>query len=147
MLSETIDTDLKNAMKARDEIKTATLRFLKAALKNRMIDKKLDVLADEDVLDVIQKQAKQRKESIEEFKKANRADLFEKEGKELAILEHYLPKQLSDAELEELIRGAIAKTQAKLKADMGKVMKELMPTIRGRADGKRVNELASRLLG
>lgn len=146
MLIDTITEDLKNAMKAKDEIKTGTLRMLKAALKNKMIEKITDVLNDEEALDVVQKQAKLRKESIEEFKKANRTDLIEKETKELAILEKYLPKQMSEEELTNLIKDAIKTVGAQSKVDMGKIMKELMPKVRGKADGKEVNRIASTLL-
>src|SRR3989338_237375 len=127
MLTETIDTDLKTAMKEKNTIKVATLRMLKAAIINKLIEKKAKELTDEDIREIIQKQVKQRKEAIEEFKKGARQDLVEKETKELTILERYLPSQLTEAELKSLISSVIESTAAKSKSDMGKVMKELMP--------------------
>ena len=103
MLTETIDTDLKTAMKEKNTIKVATLRMLKAAIINKLIEKKAKELTDEDIREIIQKQVKQRKEAIEEFKKGARQDLVEKETKELTILERYLPSQLTEAELKSLI--------------------------------------------
>ena len=146
MLTETIDTDLKTAMKEKNTIKVATLRMLKAAIINKLIEKKAKELTDEDIREIIQKQVKQRKEAIEEFKKGARQDLVEKETKELTILERYLPSQLTEAELKSLISSVIESTAAKSKSDMGKVMKELMPRVKGRADGKEINRIVSSLL-
>jgi hypothetical protein len=146
MLQETIENDLKTAMKERNEVKTSTLRMLRAALLNKAIEKKTKTLSDEDVLDTIQKQAKQRRESIEEFKKGNRADLVDKESKELTILEKYLPAKMSEEELRTIILEAIKAANAQSKADIGKVMKEVMPKLKGRADGKEINRIAAILL-
>ena len=146
MLIDTIDLDLKNAMKERNEVKVSTLRMLKAALTNKLIERKEKALSDDITTEVIQKQAKQRKESIEEFRKGSRQDLIEKETKELAILEKYLPKQLDETELKALIQKAIQSTGAKTKADIGKIMKELMPQVKGKADGKEINRIAGSFL-
>ena len=145
-LEETLENDLHQAMKAKDADKLSVLRMVKAALINYKIEKKKESLADEDVVEIVQKQAKQRRESIESFEKASRKDLADKEKKELSILEIYLPKQLSDAEIKTLAQQVIAKTGAKTKAEMGKVMKDLMPLVKGKADGKKVNEILGALL-
>ena len=103
-------------------------------------------LDDADELDVMQKQAKQRRESIESFDKGGRPELAAKEKAELTVLEAYLPKQMSDDELAAVCKDTIAKTQAKGAADMGKVMKELMPLVKGKADGRRVQDTLKALL-
>lgn len=145
-LEERVKNDLIAAMKAKEADKLNTLRMLKAAMTNVMIEKKKDVLTDDESLQIIQKQAKQRKESIENFAKAGRTDMADKEKRELAILEIYLPKQLSDAEITELAKSVIQKTGASSKGDTGKVMKELMPLVKGKADGQRVNVILGSLL-
>ena len=143
---ERIETDLKNAMKNKDEIVLSTLRMLKAAIKNKEIEKRGQALTNAEILEVFQKQAKQRKESIADFEKAKREDLLKKERAELAVLEGYLPKQLSDEELKSIVQGAIQTSGAKFKADMGKVMKEVMAQAAGRADGKRISQVVQELL-
>ena len=145
MSLEKIDSDLKTAMKEKNEIKLSTLRMLKAAIKNKEIDKK-QALSEPEILEIIQKQVKQRRESIAEFQKANRQDLLSKETAEIAVLEQYLPKQLTEAELTVMVQKAIQTTGAKAKSDIGKIMKEVMPQIAGRADGKQVNQIISTLL-
>ena len=146
MLIEKIETDIKNALKGREEIKVSTLRMLKAAIKNKEIEKKVKSLTEQDLLEVMQKQVKQRKDSIAEFEKANRRDLVDKEKKELTILEQYLPKPLTEDELKALIKKAIDASGAKTKAETGKVMKEVMSLVAGRADGKQVNQIVASLL-
>ncbi len=146
MLMEKVESDLKIAMKEKNEAKLSTLRMLKAATKNKEIEKKVKSLSETDILEVIQKQVKQRKDSIADFQKANRQDLVKKERNEITILEQYLPKPLSEAELKVLIQKAVQTVGAKTKADMGKVMKEIMPQVIGKADGKQVNQILSSLL-
>ena len=146
MLMEKVESDLKIAMKEKNEAKLSTLRMLKAATKNKEIEKKVKSLSETDILEVIQKQVKQRKDSIADFQKANRQDLVKKEKNEITILEQYLPKPLSEAELKVLIQKAVQTVGAKTKADMGKVMKEIMPQVIGKADGKQVNQILSSLL-
>jgi uncharacterized protein YqeY len=146
MLSQRVDEDLKAAMKAKDVTKLDTLRMLKAALGNFLIEKKKDKADDNELIALIQKQIKLRQDSIESFKKAGRQDLLAKETAELKILEGYLPAQLSDAELENLVKKVIQQTGAKTKADLGRVMKEALAQSQGRADGKRVSQLAGALL-
>ena len=145
-LHEKIEQDLVAAMKAKEADKLSTLRMVKAALSNSAIEKKTDRLSDPEVIDVIHRQAKQRNESIESFQKAGRADLVAKEKKELEVLSAYLPAQMTDDELRKITGEIIAKVGAKTKAESGKVMKELMPLIKGRADGKRAQEIAAQLL-
>ena len=143
---EQIELDLRNAMKDKNEVKLGTIRMLKAAIKNKEIEKKVKSLAEPDLLEVIQKQVKQRKDSIADFEKAKRQDLVDKEASEIKVLEQYLPKQLTEAELKVLIQKAVQTVGAKTKADMGKVMKEVMPQVTGKADGKQVNQILSALL-
>ncbi len=145
-LEQTLEAELIQAMKAKDTEKLLVLRMLKAAVLNYKIEKKKEILTDEEIFEIIQKQAKQRRESIESFEKAGRTDLADKEKKEAAILQAYLPKQLSDAEIKAFAQDIIAKTGAKTKADTGRVMKDLMPLVKGKADGKRVSEILATLL-
>lgn len=145
-LDARIQEDLVQAMKQKDMDRLTVLRMLKTTLTNTKIQKKRETLEDAEILEVLQKQAKQRKESIESFEKAGRQDLAEKEKREYDILLKYLPEQLGDAEIRALAEKAIAATGASTKADMGRVMKELMPSVKGKADGKRVNEILARLL-
>ncbi len=145
-IAEQINQDLTTAMKAKDAAKVSVLRMAKAALGNYQIEKKKERLEDQDVVAVLQKQAKQRQESLESFTKAGRKDLADKEQHEFGILMTYLPKPLTDAEITVLAEKAIATRGAKTKADMGKVMKILMPSVQGKADGKHVNEILQQLL-
>ncbi|MBI4711305.1 MAG: GatB/YqeY domain-containing protein [Candidatus Omnitrophica bacterium] len=145
-LAEQIEKDVIAAMKAKDVVKVSTLRMLKSALGNYLIQAKKEKAEDSEVLGMITKQAKQRRESMESFDKAGRKDLSDKEKVELAILEAYLPKQLSDDELRAAVQNAIATSGAQTSADMGKLMKVLMPMIQGKADGKRVQEVVKSFL-
>lgn len=146
MLAQRLDEDLKTALKAKDTIKVETIRMVKAAAKNFLIEKRKDQIEDNELTGLIQKQVKLREDSIESFKKGGRQDLVDKETQEKAVLESYLPKQLSDSELEAIVKKAISQTGARAKSDMGKVMKEAMALSQGRADGKRINQLAASLL-
>ncbi|MGB9667371.1 MAG: GatB/YqeY domain-containing protein [Thermosulfidibacteraceae bacterium] len=139
MLKERISNDMKEAMKNKDSVKVSALRLLLSEIKNKEIDKRGD-LSDEEILAVIQKAVKQREESIEHYRKGNREDLVEKEMRELEILKSYLPDSLSHEELERIIDETIKEVGALGIKDMGKVMKALMPKVKGRADGKVVNE-------
>ena len=143
MLIKKLDEDYKEAMKAKDELRVSTIRMLKSSVKNYLIEKIKTEASDEDVIQVISKQAKQRRDSIEEFKKGNRQDLADKEQKELTILESYLPKQLSAEELGKIVEKVIASSGLTAKADMGKVMKLVMEETKGRADGKAVSSLVA----
>ncbi len=145
-LKEKIMADMKEAMKAKDAAKVSTLRLLLSEIKNREIDKRGE-LTDDEVIAVIQKAVKQRKESIEQYEKAGRSELVEKEKKELEILEAYLPQPLTEEELDALIDETIKEVGATSIKDMGKVMKAIMPKVRGRADGKLVNQKVREKLG
>ena len=145
-LQQRINEDLKQAMISRNEAKVSTLRFLKSALKYSAIEKKTESLGDADIQQIIQKQIKQRKESIDQFAKAGRRDLADKETQEAKILEGYLPKQLSDSELDEFIRRETAAAGATSKKDFGRMMKLLTEKLAGRADSKRLSELLGKTL-
>jgi uncharacterized protein YqeY len=144
-LAERIRADLTESMKARSADRTSTLRMLQAALKNEQINVGHE-LSDEEVMSVIRKAVKQRLDSIEQYDKANRPELAAKERSEMDLLKTYLPPELSEADLEKGIREIIASTGAQSKKDIGKVMKEATLRFKGRADGKKIQEIASRLL-
>ena len=144
-LQEQLKTDMKEAMKAKDVFKRDVLRFLLSALKQIEVDERRD-LSDEDVQKVLKKLLKQRNDGAEQFKNANRNDLVEKELKEAALLETYLPKQMSDDELEKIIQDIIIKTCAKDMQDIGKVMGMAIKESAGKADGKRINTIVKTLL-
>lgn len=140
-----LDDDFKGALKTSDSLKVSVLRMVKAAMKNKEIDKRAE-LSDDEILSVISTLSKQRKESIELFEKGGREDLAERERQELAILQSYLPEQLTPEELDSIITGAIKESSASGMKDIGKVMRLVMPRIKGAADGKIVNQRAKDLL-
>ncbi|PYK20751.1 MAG: glutamyl-tRNA amidotransferase [Verrucomicrobia bacterium] len=137
-LQERVDSDLKEAMRAKDATKLGVLRMLKSALKYAAIAKSgaEAELSDAEVVQVIRKQAKQRHDSIESFEEGGRTELAEKEKEELAILNSYLPQAISADELTEVVQQTIAETGATSKGQMGIVMKALQAKVGGRADGK-----------
>jgi uncharacterized protein YqeY len=141
-LYQRIDSDLKDAMRAKDALRLGVLRMLKSALKYGAIEKSgADAeLNDVDAAQVIRKQAKQRQDSIESFEKGGRPELAEKEKVELAILNSYLPKQMDPEELAKMVRETIAEVGATSKAQMGAVMKALQEKTAGRADGKTLSQ-------
>jgi len=141
MLEEKILNDYKEAMKARDTLRSSVLSFLRAELMNVAVSKKKKSLDDSEVIPVIRKQIKARQDSIEQFSKGNRKDLADKETKELEILKGYLPVELSAEEIKKIIEEAIAATGALGIKDMGKVMKEVNLKVSGRADGKLVSDM------
>lgn len=145
-LEEKIAQDYKKAMLERDSAKSSALSFLRAQIKNIMIDKRVEKVADEDVVGVIKKQVKQRQDSIEQFEKGGRADLAAKEKAELALLQSYLPQEISDAALRQIVEESIKAAGATSAKDMGKVMKEIMPRVAGKADNKRVSDLVKESL-
>lgn len=146
VLRERIDADTKDALKSGAKDKVSTLRMLNAALKNKQIDKRRS-LTEEEVVETVRSLIKQRRDSVEQFAKGGRQDLVDKETAEIAVLEIYLPKQLSREELDAMVREAITQTGAQGTKDMGKVMKALIPMVGGRADGKLVSELVKNALG
>jgi len=136
---------MTESMKARTADRTSTLRMLQSALKNEEINLK-HPLSDEEAMSIIRKAVKQRLDSIEQYTNANRPELAAKEAAEIEILKTYLPPELSDEQLESGLREIIAATGAQSKKDLGKVMKEATSKYKGVADGKKIQELVSRLL-
>ena len=162
-LKEKIKEDLKTALKEGKEIEVSTLRLLLSAIFNKEKEKRYKLskqkpefeekdlekesqLVDEEVIEVISSEIKKRKESILEFGKGQRQDLVEKETKEKEILEKYLPEQLSEEGIKKLVKEAIERVEAKEPKDIGKVMAELMPKVKGRADGATVSKIVKELL-
>ncbi len=154
-LKEQLADDLKDAMRAGDGVRRDVLRSLLTAINNAEIarvnvkveDASRQALAENDVLDVVQKQAKQRRESIEEYRKANRADLVAREEAELAIISGYLPQQMSRDEVVAAVREVIAEAGAAGPGDKAKVMPAAIGRLKGRADGRLINEVVTELLG
>ena len=147
-LPERVDSDLKDAMRAKDAIKLGVLRMLKSALKYAAIEKSdADAdLSEAEAVQVIRKQVKQRQDSIESFEKGGRAELAAKEKQELSILNTYLPQAMSSDELSKIVRESIAEVGATSKAQMGGVMKAAQAKVAGRADGKTLSQEVSRQL-
>lgn len=143
MTKQQLQEDLKQSMLAKDELKTSVLRLLLSAINYYEIGKGGAGYnaTDEDVLAVLQSEAKKRRESIEQFKAGNRLDLVDKETKELEILQTYLPAQMGEEEIKTLVKEAITQTGATSMADMGRVMGALMPKVKGKADGGLVNKI------
>jgi hypothetical protein len=146
MLVEKIFNDYKEAMKARDTLKTSVLSFLRADMLNQATAKKKDKLDDAEVIAVIKKQVKQRQDSIEQFTSGGRPEAAEKEKKESEILKSYLPAELPVEQIKILIEEAVALTNASGMKDMGRLMKELAVKIAGQADGKLVSDLVRQRL-
>ncbi|MBI4089593.1 MAG: GatB/YqeY domain-containing protein [Candidatus Levybacteria bacterium] len=148
MLKQQIQDELKQAMLSKDPLRTSVLRMLKSAITYYEIQKGGAgyEATDDDVLKVIQKEAKQRKDSIEQFKNAGRQELVDKETKELEILQKYLPTQISEEEIRTLVKEAIIQTGVKSIAEIGKVMGALMPKVKGKADGGIVSEIVKESL-
>jgi uncharacterized protein YqeY len=160
-LKKKIYEDLKKALFEKKDTEVSVLRLLNSSILNKEKEKrykislkkdnvadldKASVLGDEEILEVIISEVKKRKEAIIEFEKGNRKDLADKEKKELEILKRYLPEQLSEEEIKELAKEAIKKVGAKEIKDMGKVMSQLMPKVKGRADGSLVSKIVKELL-
>lgn len=144
-LAERLNEDLKQAMKSQDKLKLSVLRMIRAAVKNQEIERKRP-LDDGELIDVLSREIKQRKDSLQDFEKAGRTDLAEQVTAEIEIISAYLPTPLTDEEVTALVQQTIQETGASSKADMGKVMAALMPKVKGRADGKLVNRIVSQHL-
>jgi len=144
-LKERLKADMKEAMKAKDKVRLSTIRMINSLIKNAEIEKRGE-LTDEEIVQLLMKYAKQRRESIEMYEKGGRQDLVEKEKAELAIVESYLPEQMSEEEIREIVKKAIEEVGAESVKDMGKVMKVVMPKVKGRADGSLVNKIVKELL-
>lgn len=140
-LKEELMADLKKAMKEKDKKRKDTITMVRAAIKQKEVDERVD-LKDEDVLAIISKQVKEKKKSIDEFKKGNRQDLVEATEAEIEILYDYLPKQLSEDELKDIVQETISRLSIHSKKDMGRLMQDIMPRIKGQADGQTINRLA-----
>lgn len=143
-LKEQIGEDIKTAMKAKDKLRLQTVRGIKKAILEKEVElrpKGQETLTPEQEIELLSQQAKQRRDSIEQFQNAGRDDLAEKESQELAIIETYLPEQVSDAELESIIDEIIATSGAASVKDLGKVMGPAMKQLKGKADGKKIQAL------
>ena len=147
-LADTISDDLKTAMKARDAVRTGTLRLVLAGIKNLRVQEGHGAdVSDEEVTGIIAKEAKKRRESIDTYTEHGREELAAKEQAELEVLEAYLPEQMDAEEIRALVDQAVADTGASGPGDLGKVMGKLMPQVKGKADGKLVNQVVREALG
>jgi uncharacterized protein YqeY len=163
MLKEKIQDDLGSALRGREGIRLSALRMLSAAISNKEIDKRTRIwkekpelsaedlkkesqLTDGEIFKVISSEIKKRKEAIDLYEKGNRPELAEKEKKETEILKSYLPKQMSEEEIKKIVEGVIKKVGAKEMKDMGKVMRELMPKVKDKADNNLVSKAVKELL-
>ncbi|MCM3040517.1 GatB/YqeY domain-containing protein [Paenibacillus motobuensis] len=144
-LSERLNEDMKQAMKSQDKFKLSTIRMVRSTIKNLEIDLKR-TLDDNEVLDILSREIKQRKDALQEFEKAGRDDLAASARAEVEIIAVYLPKQLTEEEIKVIVQQTIQETGASSKADMGKVMSALMPKVKGRADGKLINQAVQQSL-
>ena len=144
-LKETLMQDLKTAMKTKDKRAKDTITMVRAAIKQKEVDERVE-LDDDGVLTVLAKEIKERRGSIEEFEKAGRDDLVESTKAEIDVLMKYMPEQLSEEELEKLIRQVMEENNITEKKQMGLLMKNIMPKVQGRADGKAVNAIVNRIL-
>ncbi len=144
-LAEILSDDLKKALKTAQKDTLSVIRMIKAAVKNKEIEKGA-ALSDEEIHGVLMTLARQRKDSIEQFSKGNRQDLVEKETGELSIIQSYLPEQLTDEEVKEIIRDTVKEIGVQGPQDMGKIMKSVMAKVKGQADGRLVSELVKKAI-
>ena len=144
-LLERLNSDIKHAMKSKEKDKLSVIRMIKSSIQNEAI-KTGNELSEDEELTVLSREVKQRKDSLHEFDKAGRQDLVEKIRTELQYVELYMPKQLSEEEVSEIVKQAISETGASSKAEMGKVMSVIMPKVKGKAEGSLVNKLVQQHL-
>lgn len=144
-LLDRLTVDMKEAMKNKEKQRLSVIRMVKSALQNEAIKLQKELTEDE-ALTVLNRELKQRKDSLHEFEKANREDLAEKVREEVVILTAYMPKQLSEEEVAEIVKETIQEVGASTKADMGKVMSAIMPKVKGKTDGSVVNRLVQQFL-
>ncbi|NBD22861.1 GatB/YqeY domain-containing protein [Paenibacillus glycinis] len=144
-LSERLNDDMKQAMKSQEKFKLTTIRMIRSSVKNQEIELKRP-LEDSEVLDILSREIKQRKDSLQEFEKAGRDDLAKDVAAEIEIISVYLPQQLTEEEIKLIVQQTIQETGASSKAEMGKVMSALLPKVKGRADGKLVNTFVQQFL-
>ncbi|MBU5265882.1 GatB/YqeY domain-containing protein [Virgibacillus proomii] len=145
-LLEKLNQDMKQAMKNKDKETLSVIRMVKASLQNESIKLGKDVLSEDEELTILSREVKQRKDSLQEFKSAEREDLVQKTETELHILEKYMPKQLTNEELKAIVQSTIEEVNATSKKDIGKVMSAIMPKVKGRADGSQINKLVQKQL-
>ena len=145
-LKEQIPEDLKNALRNKNSFELSVLRMLQSALKNREIDNKKQELTDEDVIGVVGAEIKKRRDAATEFEKVNRPDAADQEKAEIEILMKYMPRQMSEDEIRDVVKKAVEDTRAESMKDIGKVMKVLMPQVKGKADGSVVNKIVREIL-
>jgi len=145
-LRELIPEDLKNALRNKNTFELSVLRMLQAALINKEIDKRKEALTNEDVISVIGTEIKKRRDAAREFEKVNRPDAADQEKAEIEILMKYMPQQMSEDEIRDVVKKAVEDTQAESMQDIGKVMKVLMPQVKGKADGSIVNKIVKEAL-
>ncbi|WP_096270627.1 GatB/YqeY domain-containing protein [Paucisalibacillus globulus] len=136
-----LNDDMKQAMKNKDKERLSVIRMVKASLQNESIKLGKSELSEDEDLTILSRELKQRKDSLQEFKSAGREDLVEKLEMEIKIIQEYMPEQLSDEELSVIVQEAIQETGASSKKDMGKVMSAVMPKVKGKADGSKINKL------
>ena len=147
-LKEKLQADLTDAIKARKETKAGTIRMVLAAITTEEVSgKQARVLTDAEIITVLSREAKKRREAIDAYAAANRADLVAKEKSESEVISAYLPEQLSDSEIEKLVQDAISQTGANGPSGMGQVMKFLQPKIAGKADGRKVSAIVKKAIG
>ncbi len=145
-LFKKLQDEMKAAMKSGDKERLSTIRMLISEIKKVQIDKKKE-LSDEEIVEILQRYAKQRRESIKQYREAGREDLAEKEERELKIVQEFLPEQLSEEEIEKIVEEVINETGASSMKDMGKVMKAVMEKVKGRAEGSVVSSIVKKKLG
>jgi len=145
-LQERLTADMKEAMRLREKNRLTTIRMVKSSLQNETIKLGKQELTDEEELTILSREMKQRNDSLREFESAGRHDLVEKIQAEIVVLEAYMPKQLSEEEVQEIVDAAIAQTGASAPSDMGKVMGIVMPQLKGKADGALINRLVKQRL-
>jgi len=146
MITDTIQKQINEAMKSRDELRTTTLRLLSTALHNAEIDKKREKLTEEEEIAIVKREVKKRKDAIELYEKGGAKDKADRERKELEILKEYLPEEMGDEDLEKIVDESIKQMDAKSMADMGKVMGAVMGKVKGQADGNRVSAIVKKKL-
>lgn len=144
-LEHQLMADLKESMKAKDKIRKNTITMVRASMKQREVDEKIK-LSDQDVLDIMSKQLKEKRIAIEEFKKGDRQDLVDLTESEIEILLKYLPDQLTEEEVEKIVRDTIEEVDAKSMKDIGIIMKAVMPKVKGKTDGKVVKKVVEKVL-
>jgi uncharacterized protein YqeY len=144
-LSERLNEDMKQMMKSGDKFALTVVRMIRSAVKNAEIDAKR-TLTDDEVMDILTREIKQRRDALQEFEKAGREDLANQAKAEVEVIQRYMPQPLTEEELISIVEETVNEVGATSKGDMGKVMSALMPKVKGRADGKQVNAVVQRLL-